>query len=266
MRIVHFTSDAVPWIRKREQGREDDLILKQPSQATIGEEPSVSQLRHSLLVRVTHWIHAASFISLVLSGTAILLAYPRLHWGEAGTVGAPSIIDLPLPFVLDLGIRGPGRYLHFLAAWVTLFCGVVYVLSGVYSRHFYRNLLPRVSDFRWTAFRTILLDHLHFKRSSPEEAWNYNLFQRISYLAVIFVLLPFMFVSGLAMSPSVTSVLPILVNLCGGHQSARTLHFFVAVLLVVFLIIHVGMVVVAGFWRRTRAMITGYQAPRKKSV
>ena len=83
--------------------------------------------RHSALVRVTHWISSLSFLVLVLSGVAILLAHPRLYWGETGAVGGPSLIDLPLPFVLDVPIRGPGRYLHFLAAWVTVFTGLVYV-------------------------------------------------------------------------------------------------------------------------------------------
>jgi hypothetical protein len=81
--------------------------------------------RHTLLVRITHWINAAAFIAFVLSGSAILLAYPRLHWGWVGAVGMPAVIDLPLPFVLELGIRGPGRYLHFLTAWVCLFNGLI---------------------------------------------------------------------------------------------------------------------------------------------
>ncbi len=220
--------------------------------------------RHSVVVRLTHWIHAVSFISLVLSGIAILLAYPRLHWGETGTLGAPSLIDLPLPFVLDLGIRGPGRYLHFLAAWVTLFSGLVYVITGLRSRHFYRNLLPGRSDLRLASILKIASDHLRFRRPSEEEAWNYNLFQRVSYLAVVFVLMPFMFVSGLAMSPAITSVFPFFVTIFGGHQTARTLHFFATVLLVLFLFVHVGMVIVAGFGRRCRAMITGYFTAGKK--
>ena len=98
--------------------------------------------RHSALVRVTHWISALSFLVLVLSGIAILLAHPRLYWGETGPLGGPSLIDLPLPFVLDVPIRGPGRYLHFLAAWVSVFTGLVYVVLGLAARHFSRNLLP----------------------------------------------------------------------------------------------------------------------------
>jgi thiosulfate reductase cytochrome b subunit len=220
--------------------------------------------RHLLFVRITHWIHSLSFISLLVSGIAILLAYPRFHWGETGTVGTPAIINLPFPFVLELGIRGPGRYLHFLAAWVTLFTGLVYVGLGLQSKHFYRDLVPEVSQLRWPAIKRVLMDHLQLRRPTETETSHYNLLQRLSYLIVIFVLLPFMFWSGLAMSPTVTSVLPILVTSLGGEQSARTLHFFDAVLLLLFLIVHVGMVIVAGFGRLCWAMITSYPISRKK--
>ena len=142
--------------------------------------------------------------------------------------------------------------------------GLVYVITGLRSRHFYRNLLPGRSDLRLASILKIASDHLRFRRPSEEEAWNYNLFQRVSYLAVVFVLMPFMFVSGLAMSPAITSVFPFFVTIFGGHQTARTLHFFATVLLVLFLFVHVGMVIVAGFGRRCRAMITGYFTAGKK--
>jgi thiosulfate reductase cytochrome b subunit len=103
----------------------------------------VSDPRHSLFVRLTHWITAAAFVVLLLSGIAILLAHPRLYWGETGAVGGPSLIDLPLPFVLDVPIRGPGRYLHFLAAWICVFTGLAYVAIGIVTGHFARSLLPR---------------------------------------------------------------------------------------------------------------------------
>jgi thiosulfate reductase cytochrome b subunit len=220
---------------------------------------SIAQLLvHQLFVRITHWIFALAFISFLLSGTAILLAYPRFHWGETGTVGTPAIINLPLPFVLELGIRGPGRYLHFLAAWVALFTGLVYLGLGLRSKHFYRDMVPSLSDFRWDAIKRVMVDHIRLKRPTGAEAWHYNLIQRLSYLVVIFVLVPFMFWSGLAMSPTVTSVLPIFVTSLGGEQTARTLHFFDAVLLLLFFVVHLGMLIVAGFGRQCWAMITGH--------
>ena len=109
---------------------------------SIPRERAAESPRHALFVRVTHWIQTICFVVLLLSGVAILLAHPRLYWGETGYVGGPSLIDLPLPFVLDIPIRGPGRYLHFLAAWVCVFTGAAYVVMGALTRHFRRNLLP----------------------------------------------------------------------------------------------------------------------------
>src|SRR6266852_3676742 len=106
---------------------------------TIQNSEVLDSPRHSALVRVTHWIHTLSFIALVLSGIAILLAHPRLYWGETGAVGTPSLIDLPLPFVLT-GQSGWGRYLHFLSAWVLVLGGVAYLLGGMRACHFRNDL------------------------------------------------------------------------------------------------------------------------------
>ena len=113
--------------------------------------------RHSVAVRVTHWLTALSFIALVLSGLAILLAQPRLYWGETGVRGGPSLIDLPLPFVLDVPIRGPGRYVHFLAAWISVFTGLIYVATGLLTHHFSKHLLLTRSDLNWK--RLCRVDH-----------------------------------------------------------------------------------------------------------
>jgi DMSO/TMAO reductase YedYZ molybdopterin-dependent catalytic subunit/thiosulfate reductase cytochrome b subunit len=206
---------------------------------------------------VTHWVSALCFLVLVLSGIAILLAHPRLYWGESGAVGTPSLIDLPLPFVLDVPIRGPGRYLHFLSAWLILFTGLVYVLKGLAGRHFRRNLLPARSELTFGAIGTVIRKHLRLERSGESELATYNVLQRLSYTTVVFVLLPLMIWTGLAMSPAATSVLPFLVTVLGGQQTARTVHFFAACSLVLFLGIHVAMVSVTGFKKRMRAMIIG---------
>lgn len=220
--------------------------------------------RHSALVRVTHWINAASFIALVVSGIAILLAHPRLYWGETGAVGTPSLIDLPLPFVLDVPIRGPGRYLHFLSAWVCVLTGLLYVLSGLFTQHFWKNLVPSKADVRWKAMVRVVSNHLRLRRPTVEESRSYNVLQRLTYLVVVFLLFPLILITGLAMSPAITSVFPVIVNVFGGQQSARTIHFFVSVALVLFLFIHIAMVCLAGFKDRMRAMITGHGAARKE--
>ena len=189
-------------------------------------------MRHSALVRVTHWLTAGSVIALTVSGIAILLAHPRLYWGETGAVGTPSLIDLPLPFMVT-GQSGWGRYLHFLSAWIAVLTGTVYVVGGIRACH-----------FRQTLFE-------------PARPAKYNIVQRITYTAVVFVLFPLMIWTGLAMSPAVTSVLPILVTSVGGQQSARTIHFIVALLLVLFVVGHIAMVALAGFSRQVGAMIFG---------
>src|SRR5436189_1174745 len=81
--------------------------------------------RHSVIVRVTHWISTVSFVALVVSGIGILLSHPRLYWGETGGLGGPSILDLPLPFMLN-GPSGWGRYLHFQSAWLAVLTGLLY--------------------------------------------------------------------------------------------------------------------------------------------
>jgi len=183
--------------------------------------------RHAAVVRVTHWIHTMSFLALLISGTAILLAHPRLYWGETGGYGSPALIELPLPLNMDQS--GWGRSLHFLSAWIAVGTGTCYVLTGLWSGHFRLN--------------------------SDSDMRQYNSWQRRTYLTVIFVLLPLMIASGLAMSPAVASAIPFLPNSFGGQQSSRTFHFFTAVLLTLFLVVHAVNVYRAGFSDRMRSMI-----------
>ena len=192
--------------------------------------------RHAALVRVTHWINTASFLALLISAVAILLAHPRLYWGESGGYGSPALIELPLPLNLDQS--GWGRNLHFLGAWICVGNGIVYGISGVVSRHFKKALLFE-------------------SQVSGNDLPPYTAPQRWAYLGVIFVLFPLMIATGLAMSPAVSSVFPIFVKIFGGQQSSRTVHFFAAVALVLFVIVHVVMVYRNGFRTRMRAMIYG---------
>jgi thiosulfate reductase cytochrome b subunit len=221
-------------------------------------------VRHPAFVRVTHWITAISFLGLLISGIAILIAHPRLYWGETGSVGTPSLIDLPIPFMI--GHSGWGRYLHFLSAWVCVLTGVVYAIYGLATAHFRKNLLPAKTDLAWRRMWRIIWNDLRMRRPAEEEALAYNAVQRLTYLAVVFVLFPLIILTGLAMSPAIASVMPALREGFGGQQSARTIHFFVAVALVLFVGVHIAMVVLAGFWNRVRAMITGHGAAEKEPI
>ena len=208
---------------------------------------------HAAVVRITHWINAASFAALLVSGVAILLAHPRLYWGETGAFGAPSLLDLPLPLVLT-GQSGWGRYLHFLSAWVCVIAGMAYGVAGLLSGHLRRDLLPARGDLRRASA------HLRPRRPAADLDLAYNPAQRLAYFTVVILLVPAMIWTGLAMSPAVTSVAPFVVNVVGGQQSARTIHFAVACALVLFLAGHVGMVALSGFRVRMRGMITGRRA------
>jgi thiosulfate reductase cytochrome b subunit len=117
--------------------------------------------------------------------------------------------------------------------------------------------MPARAGLAWKAIWHSTLDHLRFKQPIEEEFGTYNLLQRLAYLTIVFVLFPLVIVTGFGMSPAIASVVPLVVNVFGGQQSARTLHFFVAGLLVLFVLIHITMVILTGFTNRMRAMITG---------
>jgi len=212
---------------------------------------------HSAIVRITHWLLAISFISLVVSGTAILIIHPRLYWGETGTWNMPSLIDLPLPYIR--GHSGWGRYVHFLSAWVCVLSGITYVVAGLVNRHFRADLVPSRAEFTVREIFVVIRNHLLWRRPAKDKSWRYNVVQQLTYLAVVFVLFPAMIWTGLAMSPAITSQYPFIVTVLGGHQSARTLHFIVANLLVVFFIVHMAMLFLVGFGSHVLAMITGYK-------
>ena len=185
--------------------------------------------RHIALVRVTHWIIVLSAVGLLVSGIGILVGHPRLYWGETGSLATPSLIDLPIPFII-----GPSvwyRPYHFFFAWILVLTGLVYMIGGFIKRH--------------------------FRPASTDAASTYNLGQRLTYLAVVFVLFPAFLWTGLGMSFGMTSEFPFLATALGGHQSARTLHFVCVVLLLLFVAVHLLMIYLAGFWRTVRGMITG---------
>lgn len=228
--------------------------------------------RHSLLVRLTHWITALCFIALLVTGAEIIVSHPRFYWGETGNILTTPLFKIPIPSSRNLVPTGYGyvmpdqngwsRALHFQSAWILVLTGLLYVLFGLISGHFRKNVLPAKTDRSWQSFSASIKNHLLFKKPSETEAWSYNLPQRLTYLFVIFILFPFVIWTGLALSPAFDSAFPATVNLLGGRQSARTLHFFISIALLLFLVVHVVMVYLAGFWSRMRAMITGRISPR----
>jgi len=170
--------------------------------------------------------------------------------GEPVPRAFPSWLTIP-----DTRWLAMARRWHLFFAWVFVINGLCYVAYSFATRHFSRDLAPTAPD--WRSIGQSIIDHLRFKHPSGEAAKRYNVLQKLAYLAVIFILLPLVILMGFAMSPWLDSLIPGWVDLFGGRQSARTIHFIVAWLIVAFALIHVFEVVVSGFWNHLRSMITG---------
>jgi Ni,Fe-hydrogenase I cytochrome b subunit len=237
-------------------------------------DPPRSSAGHAGWVRLSHWIVTLSVLTLVFSGFEILMVHPRLYWGKAGNDLTPALVELPIsrnyrhggydarvPMTEDpsgpvsasrtydiFNQNGWGRSLHFLAAWFLVVPGLVYVLVGVLRGHFRDHIWPRRAAVRVSGDR--------LPAGTPGPA-HYGLLQKCAYTLVIFVAAPLMIATGLTMSPAATAAVPGLLDLFGGYQSARTIHFFASAALVLFVLVHVAMVVRSGFRRHMRAMTWG---------
>lgn len=177
--------------------------------------------------------------------------------GSLASRGFPAWATIPGPQWLSMG-----RQWHLFFAWLFVINGVTFVVYSIWSRHLPRDLSPTPRD--WRSIGQSIKDHLHFRHPTGEAAKHYNVLQKLTYLLVIFVLLPLIIVMGWAMSPRLDTVLTGWIDLFGGRQSARTLHFIAAWLIVAFVLVHVFEVIVSGFWNNLRSMITGrYDVPQE---
>ena len=247
------------------------------------DEPKSSVAGHARWVRVSHWILAVSVLTLAFSGFEILMVHPRLYWGKVGNDLTPALIELPIsrnykhggwapPVTLVPGAspivtrvrtyaifnqNGWGRSLHFLAAWFLMVTGLIYIVASVGSGHLWRHLVPHARELAPRSLWQDVSTHLRLPMTPARGGPPYGPLQKLSYAVVVLIALPLMLLTGLAMSPAVTAAYPGLLDLFGGSQSARTIHFFGFVALVLFLIVHVTMVALTGVKRQMRAMTFG---------
>lgn len=251
--------------------------------------------RHSGWTRVTHWVWAFSLFFLLLSGLQIFNAHPILHvghesgfqfdnsvmrigtvQGENGLRGVTELFGLSFDTTGVLGLSGSaerpqarafpawatipshqdlatGRVVHFFFAWVLVLTLAIWLAASLASGHLRRDILPTPGDLK-----ALLADMASHARFRLHRRRRYGPLQKLAYAAVLLVLLPLMVLTGLAMSPGFNTIAPLLADMFGGRQTARTIHFAAMVLLVLFFLVHLAMVIAAGPFNELRSMITGW--------
>lgn len=232
--------------------------------------------RTRLPIRLWHWLNALSVFAMLMSGMMILNAHPRLYWGKYGANPDRAWLELPnfpgtdVPFPPLLTIPSSydlaaARQWHFFFAWVLVASLVVFLAYAVTSRHLRRDLwLTRAERKPRHIWRDIKA-HARLHLPTGEAARHYNTLQKLAYLGVLLGLLPLVILTGLTMSPALNAAFPLLLDLFGGRQSARSIHFLCAAGLALFIAVHLLMVVLAGPLNELRSMITGwYRLPQEK--
>lgn len=226
-------------------------------------------IRHSYNVRICHWVNLIASVYLLVSGVHIFLDFPELYWGHTGYRGYPAIFKLSdwgmsWDRAGEVGDRMWGRNYHITFAWIFLLNGVVYVGWNLAAGYFREQMSLRRVELTLANLWADLRRHLRWGARRHASTSAYGVLQKASYLLLIFVFVPLMILTGVAQSPGFTAAAPVLLDLFGGRQSARTLHTAGTVVLVLFVVVHVLEVVAAGAFNRVRSMITGKYAISKE--
>ena len=218
--------------------------------------------RHAFSTRLWHWLNLLCVIVLFMSGLNISNAHPRLYWGHWGF--APEQAWLYLPRFPDW-MTIPGHYSlsgarlwHLLFAWPFAFGLLAFMIAALANGHFRRDLATRLSEWRWSAVREDILQHLRL--NFEHGTGKFNFLQKLAYGAVIGVMLPLMIATGIAMSPGMDANWPWIIDLFGGRQSARSIHFLIAWGLLGFLLLHIVLVLLSDPLRQLHDMISGGKA------
>ena len=257
--------------------------------------------RHRLSTRIWHWVNAVALLVMLMSGLMIFNAHPRLYWGEYGANADPAWLEIgstaggrgvvrigdgtvPSTGVLGVFTDGEGvvrrrafpdwatipshyslaeaRLWHMAFAWVLAVGLLAYLLWSLANGHLRRDIHIGLAEWRPSHMWRDVRDHVRLRFPRGADALRYSLLQKIAYAAVLFVLLPLVILTGMAMAPAIdATVLPI-TEMFGGRQSARSIHFLCAFGLTVFAVVHVVMVLLAGPLNGLRGMVTGrYRLP-----
>ncbi len=237
--------------------------------ATVSDDtrsgPGEWIVRHSYNVRVCHWVNLIASGYLLVSGVHIFLDFPELYWGHTGYQGYPAIFKLSdwgmsWDRAGELGDRMWGRNYHITFAWVFLLNGVVYVGWNLATGYFRDQMSLARVELTPRRLWADLRRHLPWPGSTRVATSRDGTLQKVSYLLLIFVFVPLMILTGIAQSPGITAAAPVLLDIFGGRQSARSLHTVGTLVLVLFVVVHVFEVVATGAFNRIRSMITGKYA------
>ena len=245
-------------------------MSEEPQVEKIADEPAPQIVfRHRLATRIWHWVNAVAVIILIGSGMVISDAHPHLYWGNYGAnfdtpwLSLPRFVDFG-PITGDWQITIPSYYSLALARRWHLFFALIFafgllgfMIASLINRHFKRDLRLRLPELHWRALWHDFREHLAFRFHDPAHPERYNVFQKLSYVGVIFLLIPLMIFTGLALSPGMDAAWPWLLDIFGGRQSARSIHFICATLITLFIIVHLTLVILAGPFNEVRSMITG---------
>ena len=218
--------------------------------------------RHRLVTRLWHWLNVVTIFIMIGSGLTILNAHPHLYWGQYGAnpdhawfnpPHAPSFLTIPAGYNLAIARRW-----HLLFALVLAFGLRAFMVSSLVNRHFQKDLRIRLKELAPAHLWFDLKEHLAFRFHDPKNPGAFNIFQKLSYVLVIFGLIPMMILSGLVLSPTMVAAWPWMLDVLGGRASARSVHFIAASGLVLFIIVHLVLVILAGAWPEVKSMVTGW--------
>ena len=227
--------------------------------------------RHRLPTRLWHWLNALTIFVMLMSGMMISNAHPHLYWGEYGAnfdrpwwspPHFPGWVTIPSSYNLSLA-----RHWHLFFAWAFAFGLLGHMIVSLINRHIVKDLTLSRAELAPAHLWQDVKDHARLKFPTGQEALHYNVLQKITYIGVVFVVLPLLNITGLSLSPGFNAVLHWPLDLFGGRSSARSLHFIAAGLIAGFIVLHLTLVVLAGPWNEIRSMVTGrYRVPPDPDV
>jgi Ni/Fe-hydrogenase b-type cytochrome subunit len=250
---------------------DEQAVTIEPEAPAPSPPPRIAY-RHRLPTRLWHWLNALTVFVMLMSGLMIFNAHPHLYWGQYGAnfdhpwltfSGRPIPGWATIPSTYNLAAA---RRWHLAFAWLLVVPLVLFLATSLINRHAQRDLKPTRDELKPAHIWSDVREHARLRFPTGDAALRYNILQKFSYAAVIFVLLPVMVLTGLAMSPWMSAAWPWLLDIFGGRQSARSIHFIAAMAILAFIVVHLVMVALAGPINEVRSMITGrFRVPPERT-